>query len=137
MKTIFTALCLSLLIFNTQIHAQGIVKEGPLKTVMKEMKKGLRVAVRATRAGDQSEEVIISLLSLKENIEKAGMILPPGISPTDEESVNRYQAMMGRLASQAQQLIDAFATSPLNKEQTMGILKEMNNLKKRGHAIFK
>jgi hypothetical protein len=110
---------------------------GELQPVMKSIGAGFKATFKNASRGINSEEAKLIVLNLKNDIEKASGLLPEGVNPGDTEIVARYQAMMQELFEKSILLEDSFSTNPLDKMATIGILKEMDALRKKGHAVFK
>lgn len=108
-----------------------------LKPVMKSIGAGFKETFKNASRGINSDEAKMIVTELKLNIEKASLLLPEGVSPSDTEIVTRYQAMMQELLSKSILLEDSFATNPLDRMATIAILKEMDALRKKGHAVFR
>lgn len=108
-----------------------------LQPLMESIGQQFKATFRNASRANNSEEARATVTALKENIEKSVSILPDGVSPNDEVTVERYQGLMNQLLEKAVLLEDAFATNPMNRGATIAILKEMDELRKKGHAIFR
>ncbi|MCO4793299.1 MAG: hypothetical protein KC493_06300 [Bacteriovoracaceae bacterium] len=108
-----------------------------LGPVMKEMGAAFKVSFKAARSGDNSPANQETVKKLSELIVLAKNILPKGIDPTDSETVQKYQDLMEELLEKSILLEDSFATNPMDKDVALTVLKEMNSIRKKGHAIFR
>ncbi len=131
MKKFFIMLCvLGSFALSFESHAQ-------LAPIMQQISAGFKASFKAAARGDNSAANQEVVKNLGEQIALAVNILPPGVSPDDTEVVTKYQGLMNELLEKAVQLEDTFATNPMNKDAALAILKEMDALRKRGHAIFR
>jgi hypothetical protein len=129
-KFLFLICVIGTLVFSFESHAE-------LAPIMQQIGTGFKASFKAASKGDNSTANQEVVKNLAEQIALAVNILPPGISPGDVEVVARYQGLMNELLEKAVQLEDAFATNPMNKDSALVILKEMDTLRKKGHAIFR
>jgi len=131
MKKLFLLMCV------LGSFALSFESQAQLSSVMQQMGSAFKTSFRAAARGDNSPANQEVVKTLGEQIALAVNILPPGVSPDDTEVVERYQTLMNELLEKAVQLEDAFATNPMNKDAALAILKEMDALRKKGHAIFR
>lgn len=129
-KFLFFMCIVGTLAFSFDSHAQ-------LAPIMQQISAGFKASFKAASKGDNSSANQEVVKTLGEQIALSVNILPPGVSPDDAEVVARYQGLMNELLEKAVQLEDAFATNPMNKDSALAILKEMDALRKQGHAIFR
>ena len=130
------ALLLGFTILSTLLFSAPAMT-GELQPVMKSIGAGFKATFKNASRGVNDEEAKLVVLNLKNDIEKASNLLPEGVNPSDTEIVTRYQAMMQELFQKSILLEDAFSTNPLDRMATIAILKEMDALRKKGHAVFK
>lgn len=133
---IMRVLLLSFTVLSTLLFSAPAMT-GELQPVMKSIGEGFKATFKNASRGINSEEAKVVVSELKMNIEKASNLLPEGVNPNDTEIVTRFQAMMQELFEKSILLEDSFATNPLDRGATIAILKEMDSLRKKGHAVFK
>jgi hypothetical protein len=129
-------LLLSFTVLSTLLFSAPAMT-GELQPVMKAIGSGFKDTFKNASRGVNSEEAKLIVIELKNNIEKASNLLPEGVNPSDTEIITRYRAMMMELIEQSILLEDAFATNPLDRGATISILKDMDAIRKKGHAVFK
>lgn len=133
MRNILIMVCLVFMAITGPTIAQNI----NLGLVMKSISVGFKASLKAARSDDNSEEAKQIVEKLHADTVRASEILPETVDPEDQELKARYQKIMGELTELSKSLVVAFDTNPLNQEEAMAILKQMNSLRKKGHATFR
>lgn len=108
-----------------------------LKPSMKELGELFRDISTAAVASNAGDEIKNKILRLKEPLLEAKGILPKKVDPANENQVDQYKGMISGLLNLEAALETVFNVEPFDKTAAMVILNEMNETKKKGHALFK
>lgn len=130
MKTI-TNFFLIFLLSTSMISAQD------LRSSMRNLSDSLRQISSYAKSGNNGPMALEQVTRLKEAATESLRYLPRGIRSSDTASVQRYNEVMSELVQKAVELEVIFGTSPLNTAEANRCIQEINDIRVKGHSLFR
>lgn len=121
----------ALVLSTSMIYAQD------LRSTMRNLSDSLRQVSSYAKSGNNGPMALEQIIRMKEAASESLNYLPRGISQSDTASVQKYNQVMSELVQKTIELEVIFGTSPLNKAEANRCLQEINDIRVKGHSLFR
>ena len=108
-----------------------------LRSTMRILSDSLKQVSSYAKSGNNGPVALEQIIRMKEAASESLKYLPRGINQSDTASVQKYNEVMSELMQKSIELEVIFGTSPLNKAEANRCIQEINDIRVKGHSLFR